>query len=930
MIRADTGLGKTRLVQEFYRALAATSDPDGYWPASLPDVHKSMTIVPPVIARPTRETPALPWLWLALRCTNPGERNRDARGDVAFDVIPRQLLTHLAGLYRGQLARSQNTALTKSMISVVASFALPGSGPLLNALEGAIKTTDTALDVWSAFDVVLARLRTGIGLRRRDADAVAGIEAERTSLAEGAVRALGAIAAQRTATAWSVPIVLVVDDAHWADAVTIDVLDRILESAWREGWPLLTVLCAWDDDPADTAGGRDDIGKLVACSADIAAVRPTLHVHRLAPLDLQRTCELIARRLPGLTRAAIEVLARRCSGDLDLLFDFLDEIGEAPGWLDARGRLAVDPAALEQFPSQAGAMARRRLRTIEPEVLGALTLASAEGPTFHLRLAEQVAVAEGLPRELTGARLATSDDRYGITELRSHDLLVAAGEFRRHVYWEVCAEALARSAAQRRRVLRTLAEALRDLLHTNLWDRLSRHERARLGARLLEIVDELGLDGDEWGIPRTRLQLDLAIMRLEVGDAHGAIYLASDVLDRTERSGAERSQANRLLVEAACTLGDVELESRFLAAWRRSDPEDPRLLMCRAAFLLRQSAPAEAVMAARGAVKSAAADSSLRVVATTVLAHAQWSAGQSEAALATVASCERDAPEVLRRDADAQVAVDHSFALILHDLELNLRVAHHADRCVQAYRSMGRLEPELISRVNLGDALWGAGRITKARSVLDDVWAHAEAAGLPHAQDIAAICLANVLSSDGQGQRALELYDRGIELGLRIGHDWDEMYGRTYRAFCAAQLGHGADPDSFIALANRASQCRYHYLADLACALAPLALIVAGDDASARETLGSVSNRRGGLAAPGPAAYLATAHVLLARRPSADLAGHLVACVCVCEGLKGPLPLALAALRRVLDLQLLDAVQARQATQWMARFEADGNTGSSS
>jgi hypothetical protein len=167
-------------------------------------------------------------------------------------------------------------------------------------------------------------------------------------------------------------------------------------------------------------------------------------------------------------------------------------------------------------------------------------------------------------------------------------------------------------------------------------------------------------------------------------------------------------------------------------------------------------------------------------------------------------ACEREAHTVLASDPAAHVAVNHAAALALHDLERNLRVVDHARHAVEAYRTAGRIEAQLIMGVNLGDGLWGAGRVTDARNVLEDVWTHAEATGLPHAQDIAAICLANVLAATGDHSRALELCDAGIELADRIGNDWDAIYGRVHRALGIAEADRYADSQELLHLSDQA------------------------------------------------------------------------------------------------------------------------------
>lgn len=416
--------------------------------------------------------------------------------------------------------------------------------------------------------------------------------------------------------------------------------------------------------------------------------------------------------------------------------------------------------------------------------------------------------------------------------------------------------------------------------------------------------------------------LELAGARLDVGDANGAARLAEASLARGSRARAHRAEAHRLLAEAACMLGDVETERRRLDAWRESDGEHaPQLLCGTAAFALRQSAPASAVSAARLALDNTPAGSRMHVLAATTLSHALWSAGQTKEALALLDACEREERTVLASDPEARVAVDHTAALALHDLERNLRVVDHARHAVEAYRTAGRIEAQLIMGVNLGDGLWGAGRVTDARTVLEDVWMHAEATGLPRAQDIAAMCLANVLAAIGDHSRALELYDAGIELADRIGHDWDALYGRVHQALGVAEADRHANSQELLDLSDRARAAGYDYLRSLAVAYAPLVAYAVGDVEAARWALGQASIRHDGAElANGPAAHLRGLEILLAQTPSRGQAIRFMAVLGRCEGLKGRPSLVVQAIQRLRALDLLDLVQTEFVIRWTARF----------
>ena len=75
VLLGETGLGKTRIVQEFYRWLSRSDqeDPDGYWPDTLA-VGKSLDLNPPAATVNIQAT--IPWLWWGMRFHPTDDRNQ--------------------------------------------------------------------------------------------------------------------------------------------------------------------------------------------------------------------------------------------------------------------------------------------------------------------------------------------------------------------------------------------------------------------------------------------------------------------------------------------------------------------------------------------------------------------------------------------------------------------------------------------------------------------------------------------------------------------------------------------------------------------------------------------------------------------------------------------------------------------------------------
>ena len=86
VLLGESGLGKTRLVQEFYRWLSREADPgtpacpEGYWPDAFATEARSLDVNPEFPAGRAGPTPPIPWLWWGLRWAIPDRRNEIANG----------------------------------------------------------------------------------------------------------------------------------------------------------------------------------------------------------------------------------------------------------------------------------------------------------------------------------------------------------------------------------------------------------------------------------------------------------------------------------------------------------------------------------------------------------------------------------------------------------------------------------------------------------------------------------------------------------------------------------------------------------------------------------------------------------------------------------------------------------------------------------
>jgi DNA-binding winged helix-turn-helix (wHTH) protein len=192
------------------------------------------------------------------------------------------------------------------------------------------------------------------------------------------------------------PLLLVLEDLHWADAATVRLLDVL---ARRRGPARLMIVCSFR--PADVAIADHPFGDL----------RRELRLHRLVDevvlegLDPPRLAALLDQRFgpPALPPAFVQALHQHTEGLPLFVLGVLDELvadgalvpREEGGW-----RLAGDPAAPLPVPASLAGVIEKQFMRLPAEVRALLETAALAAPEFqHLEIAEAMSLPADTVRE---------------------------------------------------------------------------------------------------------------------------------------------------------------------------------------------------------------------------------------------------------------------------------------------------------------------------------------------------------------------------------------------------------------------------------------------------------------------------------------------------------------------------------------------------
>ena len=287
VILAESGIGKTALVQALYRKLTTDQSwdgpsPGGYWPDAFQGSGGDLKVNPdfPEDYRPV-EPPK--FMWLGIRCDSPqdcpllGVRGvLDRHAEVVRGMLP---------VWKGILHRlkKQGPDLGKGVAEegvTIGVEALAGIavGSLAPVVKPGIKATRDAI--------------RGKGVHHRDLE-----EAEQRSAGQELCREFGRLMGGKQ----PLPTIVWLDDAQWIDTSSIEFLEKLFRLAKRRKWPLFVIATHWErewkEHLKDGSGSGPSLTRFSDPSFD---GNPQTEVQVLEKGDQEALRSRLLDRLPGL------------------------------------------------------------------------------------------------------------------------------------------------------------------------------------------------------------------------------------------------------------------------------------------------------------------------------------------------------------------------------------------------------------------------------------------------------------------------------------------------------------------------------------------------------------------------------------------------------------------------------------------------------
>ena len=439
------------------------------------------------------------------------------------------------------------------------------------------------------FEIFLDMLRSGSGPGVADALARDMLAAETAGEAEGrSWRTFTALAEAFAARAGTRPLVLILDDLHWATGADLELIDHLHRSLAHRG----TLLLATARDLESRADGRRSVpGAELRRWLDRLAARRAHAVLALPPLEESEVRDWFERGFDGIRihPGDVKRIAHASGRNPYYLVEIARHLLDT-GAIEWRQGWVCRPLAEVELPETVISLVRTRLADVGRSLRELLELASVIGDEMRLETLRSASgmrarKLEGLIDQATRLRLLSES---GVSP--GNELRFSGDTLRRVLYQDM-------PRRRRLKAHRRVVEAL-EALHRDALDRL-----APVLAYHYHAIDDWPR-ALRWGLRALAEALD----RSDNDAAEEALARARDALDAAPSvATADRERLDLLAGTLSRRLGRLDDAIRLLRSAQRSTDEPSsvaaRLELARA--LLARGALSEALDTARSAARAA-------------------------------------------------------------------------------------------------------------------------------------------------------------------------------------------------------------------------------------------------------------------------------------------------------------------------------------
>ncbi|KKN43703.1 hypothetical protein LCGC14_0700440 [marine sediment metagenome] len=372
-IIAESGSGKTRIVQEFYKSIIKMDDELGYWPDYLPQINEQLEINPKLeefADKQPEQLSEIPWLWWGIKGLNTGMREGQAN-NYAADVARRYLDPHLASYLYRSIAISAGKSTFKDLRNIAMNILTVGWWDAILFMSDRSKDAKKMQEASELLKLdILSRSK------KRQTDIQESLlEGLYQIISEKEIHQLITDKVTKNHNIASLPLILVLDDVQWFDQESRTLIARLIEKVGNQKLPLMIISTTWTkewQEGCDSLKSTYDGFQGEKCEINLSG------------FDGNEAASFIRARKPNLCVNDIQMIKDRANGNYRHITELMNAIERDERCINDEGELSQ--FGLKQLNKNTSLehLIAERYYDLRAEIRSAVEISSEQGPRFDV------------------------------------------------------------------------------------------------------------------------------------------------------------------------------------------------------------------------------------------------------------------------------------------------------------------------------------------------------------------------------------------------------------------------------------------------------------------------------------------------------------------------------------------------------------------
>lgn|GEM_PF-4444729 len=319
VLLGESGFGKTRLIQEFYKWLSNDYDLDGYWPPVITNFEEPNRINPNFEDYASNIEAVVPFLWWGVRFKDDNETEvLNAHYPFLIDHLKPMFESRLVRLHGNSTSLVLAEAATEIATSILQDYSMYNSIWKVKDLYDLVKSRKVVAE-----NYVQSKSPEKESRKSRNKNLEETIFSDLKSLfsspSKMSLRKIREFVSDYSPSDMKViPAVIVMDNLHFADSEALEFFKRLSLEARENHWPILFIItdgkCNHTSSMSSTSMEASCMSAVSEMLSDFKLNESQLSLGKVSGLEA-----LLFTALPGLTAIQLQLIVGKADGNPFLL-----------------------------------------------------------------------------------------------------------------------------------------------------------------------------------------------------------------------------------------------------------------------------------------------------------------------------------------------------------------------------------------------------------------------------------------------------------------------------------------------------------------------------------------------------------------------------------------------------------------------------------